>query len=48
MGKKVQPGLVEEIMVDVVFPSYEAKNTGAGIKKIIVPHHLTEQGFSNG
>jgi len=39
MGEKVQPGLVEEIMVDVVFPSYEAKNTSSSIKKIVVPHH---------
>ena len=48
MGKKVQPGWVEEIMADVVFPSYEAKNTGVGVQKIVELHHSTEQGFSNG
>jgi hypothetical protein len=48
MGKKVQPSWVGEIMVDVVFPSYEAKNTGVGVEKIVEPHHSTEQGFSNG
>jgi hypothetical protein len=48
MKKKVQPSWVEENMAYVVFPSYEAKNTGIGIKKIIEPYHSTEQGFSNG
>jgi hypothetical protein len=39
MGEKVQPGWVEEIIVDVVFPSYAAKTTGVRMDKIVeLPH----------